>query len=376
MGPVVSCLPARATIGAMSRARSALAASIVVTVSGACGASGGGSHTSKPSLYRNDDGTCRYSAGFSCPAGASCNPPPPAIAECPPEMRDGDTPEGPTRPGKVRIEAQLYAAGGQCTFVSDYFCAMPPAAGCDEPKTRQFACRELNPEAGGTRVHHVDGFVAPRADGSCGLYPSITCVGGCDLPEPAMHACDAAPPSPSLSAEGDAPTPYTADEIREATLPGRRYVWRIEEDGKPPTTRVLVFERVDAQGAELVAGPDDASLGEASPKRVTWEELRKHALFPAKNTSIQRERITVPAGELECRVYTVKDDDGTLRRFYFADDLPGAPVLHFTEKQGHRVSTTTLVEHTPGKAAAGTGAHATESIVTSSGPLRNGLTGR
>jgi hypothetical protein len=64
---------------------------------------------------------------------------------------------------------------------------------------------------------------------------------------------------------------------------------------------------------------------------------------------IQHERIEVPAGEFDCKVYTVKKADALVMRFYFADELPGAPILHYTEKNGKRLSTSTLVAHVAGE---------------------------
>lgn len=148
-----------------------------------------------------------------------------------------------------------------------------------------------------------------------------------------------APPKP-----GDAgmyPTPYTADQIRDATKPGRTYKLDIETAGSPKGQRVMTFTKVDAEGAELVTDG-------GAPKRVTWEELRKHAEFPKPVVSTRQEKITVPAGTFDCVVYVVQGDPGEVRTFYFAKALPGAPVLFFTEKDGKRVMTSTLVEHKPG----------------------------
>lgn len=327
----------------MSRAHVVLAASFVVTVAG-CGA--GDRQTSPPSLFQDGDGNCRYMHGSSCPEGASCNPPPPLAAECTAELRDGGAPKGPVREGKVRILEQLWVNRGDCTFASDYFCAIPPARGCDTREQKKISCRELSPGPGAPFIHHVESFIGKRADGSCTRFPAFTCEGDCELPAGEAVSCEVPAPAPSFAVEGDAPTPFSAEQIRAATKVGRRYAWRVEEEGKPPATRVIVFTSVDEEGAVMVAGPDDASLAASSPSRARWDELQKHALFPAAATSVQDERVTVPAGTFDCRVYTVKDADGTVRRFYFALDLPGAPVLHFTEKDGRRLSTSTLVEHT------------------------------
>lgn len=138
------------------------------------------------------------------------------------------------------------------------------------------------------------------------------------------------------------PTPFTAAQIRDATKPGRTYRFKVEAEGQPTGERVMTFTKVDAEGAELVTS------GEAAPKRVTWEELRKHAEFPKPVVSTRSEKVTVPAGTFDCVVYVVQGDPGEVRTFYFASALPGAPVLFFTEKNGKRVMTSTLVKHETG----------------------------
>lgn len=144
------------------------------------------------------------------------------------------------------------------------------------------------------------------------------------------------------------PTPFTADQIRDATQSGRTYCYRVEEDGKPTLVRIMTFGAVSAEGAELrikVESETGTSLSEPPPKRVLWEELRRHAEFPKSRVTMRQEKVTVPAGTFECKVYVVKGEEDLVTTFYFANKLPGAPVLHFTEKDGQRSETHTLVEY-------------------------------
>jgi hypothetical protein len=143
------------------------------------------------------------------------------------------------------------------------------------------------------------------------------------------------------------PTPFTADQIRDATQPGRTYCYRVEEDGKPTTVRIMTFESVSSEGAELrikVESETGKALSEPPPKRVLWEDLRRHAQFPRARVTLREEKVTVPAGTFECKVYVVKGEEDLVTTFYFAHKLPGAPVLHYTEKAGERRETHTLVE--------------------------------
>jgi hypothetical protein len=147
----------------------------------------------------------------------------------------------------------------------------------------------------------------------------------------------------AVPAEGDAPypTPYTAEQIRDASRPGRTYTWRVEQSGKPAVEHVVEFRRVDADGAEL------SSDGQS--KRVTWEELRQHAEFPRAAVTTREETVTVPAGTYECIVYVVERRAANETfTFYFAKAMPGAPVLFFTDSAGERKLTHTLVRYAPG----------------------------
>lgn len=148
-------------------------------------------------------------------------------------------------------------------------------------------------------------------------------------------------PPPQANEAGMYPTPFTADQIRDATKAGRTYKYKIETAGQPTGERVMTFVKVDATGADLVTDG-------GAPTHVTWEELRQHAEFPKPVVTTREEKTTTPAGTFDCVVYIVQSP-GENRTFYFAKSLPGAPVLFFTEKDGKRVMTSTLIDHKPGK---------------------------
>jgi hypothetical protein len=137
------------------------------------------------------------------------------------------------------------------------------------------------------------------------------------------------------------PTPYSAEQIRDATRPGRAYTWRVEAGDAPAVERVVAFGQVDATGAELSS--------DGKSRRVSWEELRKHAEFPRAAVTTREETVTLPAGTFDCVVYIVAGSaSGEVRTFYFAKSLPGAPVLFFAEKDGSRTMTSTLIRYAPG----------------------------
>lgn len=148
--------------------------------------------------------------------------------------------------------------------------------------------------------------------------------------------------------------PFTAEQIRNATLDGRTYRFRIEQPGQVPMIREMHFSNVTADGCTVEGQMYDEKggvLGEPTVQQSTWEELRGHAAYPREATTIAEEPCSVPAGVFSCRVYTVRETKGevvTVTRASFATALPGAPV-HLTVTQGDTTATEwTLIEHRPG----------------------------
>lgn len=136
--------------------------------------------------------------------------------------------------------------------------------------------------------------------------------------------------------------PFTWEQIRAATKNGRRYRYRVEVPGKPPKERVLTFTKVDENGAEIVAGGD-------APKRMGWTALQKDAEFPKDRAKVYEESVKLPGGKFDCVVYEVRGTEGEVWTYFFAKSLPGAPVLFWTEQDGRRTKTTTLLQHIPGR---------------------------
>jgi hypothetical protein len=160
---------------------------------------------------------------------------------------------------------------------------------------------------------------------------------------------DPVPPPPPPPAEDPAvkkgpvyPAPFTWEEIRAATRSGRTYRYRVEIPGKPPRERVVTFVKVDDDGCEVFAGGEN-------PKRLGWPTLQKHTEFPQDRVTTREDTVKLPSGKFDCMVYEVRGNDGEVTTYYFARTLPGAPVLFYTEQDGKRVKTTTLLQHIPGK---------------------------
>jgi hypothetical protein len=105
---------------------------------------------------------------------------------------------------------------------------------------------------------------------------------------------------------------------------------------------VITFRNVDDGGAEIHTGGDKS-------RRMSWLTLQHHSEFPRDKVVTHPEKLKTPAGKFECTVYQVTREDGEVWTYYFAKKLPGAPVYSYVERNGHRLRTTTLIEHVPGK---------------------------
>ena len=95
---------------------------------------------------------------------------------------------------------------------------------------------------------------------------------------------------PHVLEPGQAPTPFTADEIRQGCPAGRTIRLRVEAVGQTPFHRVSRFVECDEAGATMERARlslDGVPLGEPEVDRVTWRDLQAHASFPANDTTIE-----------------------------------------------------------------------------------------
>jgi hypothetical protein len=125
------------------------------------------------------------------------------------------------------------------------------------------------------------------------------------------------------------PHPFSADEIRDEWMVGFRLKLRRVMQGTESVERwTVVSADPDVVEIESAALDGDGNvLGQASLARSTWVELRDHATFPAARAEREEATRDTELGTLDGWVYTVQeDDDGTVSEFFFAKDLPGAPV--------------------------------------------------
>lgn len=135
------------------------------------------------------------------------------------------------------------------------------------------------------------------------------------------------------------PQPFTAEQIRDEWVPG----FQLKMSRR--TSEALELERwtvvaADDEGAEIeyaTLEESGAVVGEPRVDRTLWTELRDHASFPAQQATREEATRTTELGELDGWLYTVTDPEaGTVTEFFFAKDLPGAPVA-FSMRTGDLV---------------------------------------
>lgn len=147
-------------------------------------------------------------------------------------------------------------------------------------------------------------------------------------------------PTAAVAQDGSAPRLFSLEQLRQGSPQGRIIELRITVAGKPPVVDHWEFTKVDAETATIHSVTRDADGKVIADETGTsnWTELHDHGKFPSAATRIEDGVVlTVPAGTFKTRLYTVRADATTVRRFWFASDLPGPPVQFTTEKDGQVV---------------------------------------
>lgn len=156
--------------------------------------------------------------------------------------------------------------------------------------------------------------------------------------------------------EGQAPTPFTADQIRDACGRGRRSTYRMEVVGMEPFLQTFHFLYADEFGASFEVAMTDLEgngKGQAQRLQSRWTDFQSHAAWPAEATTITEESVEVPAGSYPCFRYRVereKDGKPHVVEAWFARAVPGPPVKLIETLDGQVRQTMTLVEHVDGSA--------------------------
>jgi hypothetical protein len=123
--------------------------------------------------------------------------------------------------------------------------------------------------------------------------------------------------------------PFTPEQIRDEWVPGLRIMMRRTS---PEGTRIERWTVVaaDDQGVDIEnAAIDDGGsvIGEPTVARSTWVELRDHASFSAEHSTREWVSRSTALGDFEGWLYRVTEPGvGSIQEFFFAPELPGAPV--------------------------------------------------
>jgi hypothetical protein len=136
------------------------------------------------------------------------------------------------------------------------------------------------------------------------------------------------------------PTPYTAEQIRDAWQRGFSVVIRTRDAGGERFERLAVASW-SPEGQVVRAGAVDSAgrpLGEQHDSPVTWEQLRQHASFPAARTTRERVHRDLALGSFDGWLYRVAGEDGTASEFFFGDATPGPPLQYGETREGQRIS--------------------------------------
>ena len=171
-------------------------------------------------------------------------------------------------------------------------------------------------------------------------------IAGCGASRAARGggAENSAPVDASAEAEEMAPPPATAEQIRGVWVPG--LVVELRTDGKAGGEQIRVVD-ADEHGVEVEFATIDADgglVGEIQRRGFQWQELASHGLFPASLTVRERSMRDTPLGTLEGWTYRVSSATGEGEtELFFADSMPGMPVLTRVRQPGGEVVETAQV---------------------------------
>ena len=166
------------------------------------------------------------------------------------------------------------------------------------------------------------------------------------LAAPVLAEANGPDPANRLNTD-HAPTPFSAEEIREASPSGHFAVFLVEAEGADSFRLVSEFTKVTAEMAEFRGWRESMEgvvIGELMTASATWAELQAHASFPENQTEISEGMVEVPAGSYACWIYSIKGEDGKLKEMAFAKKLPGPPVSMRILANGNVVYSMKLVE--------------------------------
>jgi hypothetical protein len=157
------------------------------------------------------------------------------------------------------------------------------------------------------------------------LFPAI--FWACDSPPATVSEApntEESPATPEIL-----PQPFTAEQIRDEWIEGFQLLMhrRSNETAERERWTVVGWDKEGAEIEYISLDDEGQPTGEPRVEPSTWVELRDHASFPAANATREEATRETALGTLDGWLYTVNDpDQGTVTEFFFAQELPGAPV--------------------------------------------------
>lgn len=158
------------------------------------------------------------------------------------------------------------------------------------------------------------------------------------------------PPKENKLKADHAPTPFSAEEIRRGCPEGRKSIFKIEMTGRDVVFMNWEFTKVDEENAVFSSFNTNAQgekLGEIQTEKVPWKVLQGHASFSAADTTITVVPLTLEGKNYQCWLYEVRgihEGKEMLNKFWFAQTIPGPPVLTERYIEGTKVMTMTMVK--------------------------------
>ena len=126
------------------------------------------------------------------------------------------------------------------------------------------------------------------------------------------------------------PTPFSAEQIRETCVDGYQLVHRIEAKDKGVYLQTTGFTQGTLESTTMIGTYMDEEsnpMGDPITETEKWTVLQAHASFPESKTTISREQYNSPAGEFDCWLYIVVDEEkNEEKKLWFTRSLPGPPI--------------------------------------------------
>jgi hypothetical protein len=136
------------------------------------------------------------------------------------------------------------------------------------------------------------------------------------------------------------PTPFSAAQIRDASRPGTTVTYRVESaEGDTYLDRWEFLGGDEQRGRRRrwAETPDGQLVEEVQEFESAWLDLQRHASYPASTTRLTTGTAITGAGEFDCWIYVMANDDGTITAASFAPTEPGPPVLMESRRDGEVV---------------------------------------